>query len=93
MIDTTPDFRTQALRVGLDRLDAILFTHAHADHIMGFDDIRPFNIKQRSSMPVYGSAGYHRKTEADIRIRVRRDANRQRDPSRYSFIRSTVRLR
>src|SRR6266446_5344824 len=55
VIDTTPDFRQQALRVGLDRLDAILLTHAHADHILGFDDIRPFNIRQRSSLPVYGT--------------------------------------
>src|ERR1700681_4836305 len=55
VIDTTPDFRFQALRVGLERLDAILFTHAHADHIMGFDDIRPFNLRQQSSLPVHAS--------------------------------------
>jgi phosphoribosyl 1,2-cyclic phosphate phosphodiesterase len=55
VIDTTPDFRFQALRVSLERLDAILFTHAHADHIMGFDDIRPFNLRQHSAMPVYAS--------------------------------------
>ncbi|MGB6788935.1 MAG: MBL fold metallo-hydrolase [Candidatus Acidiferrales bacterium] len=55
VIDTTPDFRFQALRAGLDRLDAILYTHAHADHILGLDDIRPFNQKQRSSIPVYAS--------------------------------------
>jgi phosphoribosyl 1,2-cyclic phosphate phosphodiesterase len=56
VIDTTPDFRTQALRAGLERLDAVLFTHAHADHILGFDDIRPFNMRQRSALPVYASA-------------------------------------
>lgn len=55
VIDTTPDFRFQALRIGLERLDAVLFTHAHADHILGFDDIRPFNLRQNSAMPIYAS--------------------------------------
>jgi phosphoribosyl 1,2-cyclic phosphate phosphodiesterase len=43
------------LRAGLDRLDAVLFTHGHADHIMGLDDIRPYNLKQRSIIPIYGN--------------------------------------
>ena len=55
VIDTSPDFRQQAMRVGLNRLDAILLTHGHADHILGFDDIRPFNIRQRAALPVYGN--------------------------------------
>src|SRR5437588_11524286 len=55
LIDTTPDFRTQALRAHIDRLDAILFTHSHADHIMGLDDVRPFNFRQGGVIPIYGS--------------------------------------
>jgi len=56
LIDTTPDFRAQALRVGLQRLDAVVFTHAHADHIMGLDDVRPFNFRQKERIPIYASA-------------------------------------
>jgi phosphoribosyl 1,2-cyclic phosphate phosphodiesterase len=56
VIDTTPDFRFQAMRAHLDRLDAILYTHAHADHVLGLDDIRPYNLKQKVRVPIYGSA-------------------------------------
>ena len=56
LIDTSPDFRTQAMRVRMERLDAVIYTHAHADHILGLDDIRPFNLKQRSTIPIYASA-------------------------------------
>src|SRR5258706_326519 len=55
VIDTTPDFRQQALRIGLQRLDAVLFTHAHADHIFGFDDIRPFNMRQNAALPIFAT--------------------------------------
>ena len=56
LVDTPTDLRQQALRFGLPRIDAILFTHAHADHIFGLDDVRIFNFRQRSSIPCYGSA-------------------------------------
>lgn len=55
VIDTTPDFRTQVLRAGVTHLDAIVYTHAHADHIMGLDDIRPFNYHQGGPIPIYVS--------------------------------------
>lgn len=55
LIDTTPDFRQQILRTGIERLDAILYTHAHADHILGLDDVRPFNYRQREPIPLYAT--------------------------------------
>src|SRR5690349_22525369 len=56
LIDTTPDFRTQALRAQIRRMDAVIFTHSHADHIMGFDDVRPFNFRQSGHIPIYANA-------------------------------------
>jgi phosphoribosyl 1,2-cyclic phosphate phosphodiesterase len=53
IIDTSPDFRTQALRAHIERIDAILFTHSHADHILGLDDVRPYNFRQKQAIPVY----------------------------------------
>ena len=54
LIDTTPDLRQQALNAGMKRLDAVLYTHAHADHIMGLDDLRPFNYGRPERIPIYG---------------------------------------
>jgi phosphoribosyl 1,2-cyclic phosphate phosphodiesterase len=55
VVDTGTDFRTQALRENIRKLDAVIFTHSHTDHIMGFDDLRRFS-HARGSMPVYASA-------------------------------------
>jgi len=55
VIDTTPDFRYQAIRAHIDRLDAVLYTHGHADHVMGLDDIRPYNLKQKTVVPIYAA--------------------------------------
>jgi phosphoribosyl 1,2-cyclic phosphate phosphodiesterase len=53
LIDTSTELRAQALAVGLDRVDAVLFTHAHADHTGGFDDLRRFNELNAAHLPVF----------------------------------------
>jgi phosphoribosyl 1,2-cyclic phosphate phosphodiesterase len=53
VIDTTPDFRQQALRQKLERLDAVIFTHTHADHVFGLDDVRVYNLRQKQAVPIY----------------------------------------
>jgi phosphoribosyl 1,2-cyclic phosphate phosphodiesterase len=55
LVDTPTDLRLQALRFGLPRVDAVLFTHSHADHVFGLDDVRIFNFRQGAAIPCYGS--------------------------------------
>lgn len=55
LVDTGPDLRQQLLRSGHDRIDAVLYTHEHADHIMGLDDIRAINFINDRNMPLYTS--------------------------------------
>lgn len=54
-VDTPPDFRQQCLREGIVELDAVIYTHAHSDHILGFDDLRRFCEIEDKTIPVYGS--------------------------------------
>lgn len=56
LVDTATDLRAQALAFGVMRVDAILFTHSHADHIMGLDEVRRFNMLQGTAIPCYGDA-------------------------------------
>jgi phosphoribosyl 1,2-cyclic phosphate phosphodiesterase len=56
VIDTGPDFRQQMLREHVSKLDAVLLTHSHKDHIAGLDDVRAFNFLQNQGMPIYGTA-------------------------------------
>lgn len=56
LIDTSPDLRQQALTHKISRVDGVLYTHAHADHTLGMDDLRIYNFRQKRAIPVYGSA-------------------------------------
>jgi phosphoribosyl 1,2-cyclic phosphate phosphodiesterase len=56
LIDTSTDLRAQALRHRIPRIDAVLYTHAHADHVLGLDELRLYNWRQGGPVPAYGSA-------------------------------------
>ncbi|NLJ80490.1 MAG: MBL fold metallo-hydrolase [Firmicutes bacterium] len=55
VIDTAPEFRLQALEAGLKHVDGVLYTHCHADHVFGFDDLRAFSRGAKKSIPLYGN--------------------------------------
>lgn len=55
VVDTGPDFRQQINRAGIERIDAILYTHAHGDHISGIDDLRVLRHRQKELVPIYGN--------------------------------------
>ena len=56
VVDTTPDFRFQMLRENVKKLDAVIFTHPHKDHIAGMDDVRAYNFFSRKPMEIYANA-------------------------------------
>lgn len=56
VVDTTPDFRYQVLRAGIKKLDAVLFTHPHKDHVAGLDDVRAYNYFQQKPIDVYANS-------------------------------------
>lgn len=56
LLDATPDLRQQALRAGLQRCDAVLFTHNHVDHVFGLDEVRRFNAVQKAPIDIYADA-------------------------------------
>jgi phosphoribosyl 1,2-cyclic phosphate phosphodiesterase len=55
VVDTGPDFRMQMLREGVTKLDGVIYTHEHKDHLAGMDDVRPFNYMQKTTMPLHAS--------------------------------------
>jgi phosphoribosyl 1,2-cyclic phosphate phosphodiesterase len=56
LIDTPPELRLQLVAAGADRVDAVLYTHAHADHVHGIDDLRAISVRQGAGLPAYGAA-------------------------------------
>ncbi|MEM6965340.1 MAG: MBL fold metallo-hydrolase [Bacteroidota bacterium] len=67
VVDAGPDFRQQMLRSGVRHLDAVVLTHEHNDHIIGIDDVRPFNFRQKSDIPVYAT----KRVQADLKNRFK----------------------
>lgn len=81
LIDTPPELRLQLVAANIRSVDAVVFTHAHADHIHGIDDVRAFTIKRATPLPMYGSA----QTLADIAQRVPYILNENMKPMPGTF--------
>lgn len=81
LIDTSSDFRSQALAFDVTRVDAVLFTHSHADHIFGLDEIRRFNVLQGEHIPLYADE----RTLADLR-RIFDYAFQRPNKDGYTFV-------
>jgi len=87
LVDTSTDLRTQALANDVRRVDAILFTHMHADHVFGIDDVRRFNQMQKAAIPCFADAD----TVAGLRQMFAYifEPPRQKGPSRWAASRSS----
>ena len=79
LIDTSPDLREQLLDAGVARIDAVLLTHAHADHLHGIDDLRTVNRLMRRAIPIYANAA----TMAELRTRFRYVLERVGEEGRF----------
>lgn len=71
LIDTSPDLRAQALREGVRHVDAVLYTHTHADHLNGIDDLRAFCVLQRKQIPLFGYIEAIKQIEARFGYAIR----------------------
>jgi phosphoribosyl 1,2-cyclic phosphate phosphodiesterase len=85
LLDCPPDHREHALQLGLDRCDAIFFTHSHVDHVFGLDDVRRYNAVQKSSIEILGDA-----STLDDLSRMFRHVFRPQDNVNPSFVASLV---
>lgn len=77
LVDTSPELRLQAIRCGIKRVDAILFTHIHADHIFGLDDVRVYSDVQNTVIPCYGSSATLNRICATFDYAFKQQANSQ----------------
>jgi phosphoribosyl 1,2-cyclic phosphate phosphodiesterase len=82
VIDTSSDFRQQMLRANVKRLDAVLLTHHHVDHVLGLDDVFPFTVREEAELPVYAG----RQTLAELKLTFRHlfSSNRYKGIARLS---------